>query len=129
MTITSNKWPPHHLENSVAAISGIATGGGAAADMTITAGCRGITSIAYNAATGAYLITFAEVGANFLGAWFSVLSATGTTTAYVAHPVVYSAANKTLSIYVSDIATPTAHDLSTSEQLMIRVEWADSSAP
>ncbi len=40
------------------------TGGGAAADMTVASGDwnDGIASVAYNAATGKYLVTFEEVG-------------------------------------------------------------------
>ena len=46
------------------------TGGGAAADMTVTAGDRsdGIASVAYNAATGKYLVTFTEVGQQLIHA-------------------------------------------------------------
>lgn len=127
MTIAANKWPSKSLNVGEVHLRARYTGGGASANMTKAAG-RGISSVAYNAAAGCYLITFTEVGKVFLGGNMSVLSATGTTTAYVAHPIAYSSTAKTLSIYVSDLATPTAHDLSTSEELWVHFVWADSDA-
>ncbi len=106
------------------------TGGGAAADCTKTAsaGGRNVTSCTYNAATGCYKITFADVGEVFLGAFFEVMAATGAATQFVVHPIAYSATTKTLTICVTDVATPTAHDLATTEQLWMRAVWADSDA-
>lgn len=103
------------------------TGGGAAADCTRTSG-RGITSVKYNSATGRYIITFDSVGEVFLGALFSVQGAAGAATSFIARPTVYSASGKTLTIDVSDLATPTNHDLALTEILTIDAEWDDSDA-
>src|SRR6516225_10845390 len=110
------------LQSKVTEVEGIATGGGSAANCTITTGLKNVASVNYNSATGKYLITFRKVGTNFLGGHFTVLSATGASNTFVCRPVAYSATNKTLSIEVYDVATPTAHDLATSEQLWITLK-------
>lgn len=104
------------------------TGGGAATDMTRTKGF-GIKSIAYNSATGAYIITFLHVGEVFLGGKMTVLAAGTTAAAKVANPVAYNATNKTLTIFIVDVATPTAKDLTTSEELWCDFAWADTDGP
>jgi hypothetical protein len=55
------------------------TGGGAAAAMTKAAAdpSRGIASIAYNAATGKYLITFVDVGSAIVAYNITCASTTG----------------------------------------------------
>lgn len=102
------------------------TGGGAASNMTKTAG-NGIASVNYNSATGAYIITFNDVGAVFLGGTLTALTGGTTAAQKVVNPVVYSSSAKTLTIFITDVATPTAADLSTSEQLWIDLKFSDSS--
>jgi hypothetical protein len=108
-------------------------GGGAAADCTKISKASGknIASIAYAAATGKYTITFRNVGAQWLGLHASVAAAAGAATAFVAFEIVgsYSATAKTVQIQVSDVATPTAHDLAATENLIIDAEWCDSDQP
>ena len=128
MTIsTSQKSPGRVLATNAVRLRGRWKGGGAAADCTRESG-RGIASVAYNGATGRYKITFAEVGEVYLGAVFSVQGAAGAATSFMARPTVYSATDKTLTFDVTDLATPTNHDLATSEYVTIDVEWDDSDA-
>jgi hypothetical protein len=108
-------------------IAGTWLGGGAASNCTRQTG-RHITSVNYNAAAGRYIITFASVGEVFLGCWLSVQGAAGAATSFIARPTVYSASAGTLTIDVTDLATPTNHDLATTEVLHILALWDDSDA-
>lgn len=129
MTIhTSRKSPGKVLGTNPVRLRGRWTGGGAAADCTRTSG-RGISTVTYNSATGQYKITFANVGEVFLGALFSVQGAAGAATSFIARPTVYSASAKTLTFDVTDVATPTNHDLALTEVITIDAEWDDSDAP
>ncbi len=60
-------------------VRGTWTGGGAAADCThvATDWSRGIASVAYNAATGCYLVTFTECGQQLVDASVHVENLTG----------------------------------------------------
>ncbi len=128
MTIASSRLRAlkAHGSNPIAVI-GAWLGGGTSADCTRQSG-RGITSVAYNSATGQYKITFREVGKVYLGALFSVQGAAGAATSFIARPTVYSASGKTLTFDVTDLATPTNHDLATTEVVTIAVFWDDSDA-
>ncbi len=130
MTIAQSKWPAKHTQVGVVTSWARFAGGGAAADCTRVAssGGRNVASVAYNSATGTYKITFREVGEVFLGATFHVMAATGAATSFIARPTVYSASGKTLTFDVTDLATPTNHDLATTEQIWITASWADSDA-
>lgn len=129
MTIaTSRRTKGDVIASKPVRLRGMWLGGGAAANCTRYSG-RGITSVNYNAATGQYKITFAEVGKNLLGAMLSVQAAAGAATSFIARPTVYSASAKTLTFDVTDLATPTNHDLATTEYVHIDVEWDDSDAP
>lgn len=126
MSFVATKWPPKHVSNSVVEVTARFQGGGAASNCTKIAG-RGVTSVNYNSATGAYIITFDNVGETFLGGSISVNSTAGTTaTARVVNTTAYSATNKTLTFFVVDTATPTAKDLATTEELWIDLKWADT---
>ena len=111
----------------VCEIIGIWKGGGAAANCTRSAG-RGITSVNYNAATGRYIITFDDVGESLINVQLAVQAAAGAATSFIARPTVYSASAKTLTFDVTDLATPTNHDLATTEFVHIRVVFDDSDA-
>lgn len=56
-------------------VQGLWTGGGSAEDMTITSGdwSRGIASVAYNGATGKYIVTFTDCGQQIVWADARVL--------------------------------------------------------
>ncbi len=126
MTIhTSRKCTGKVVATNAIRLRGRWTGGGASSNCTRTSG-RGITSVNYNSATGQYIITFANVGEVFLGALLSVQGAAGAATSFIARPTVYSASGKTLTFDVTDLATPTNHDLATTEIVTIDAEWDDS---
>ncbi len=128
MTFETSRTPPGRaLGSKPIRLRGRWAGGGASADCTRVSG-RGISSVAYNAAVGRYTITFKHVGEVFLGAILSVQGAAGAATTFVARPTVYTASTKTLTIDVTDCATPTNHDLATTEILTIDAEWDDSDA-
>ena len=63
-----NAFPVRSTVPDLTVVTGLWTGGGAAADMSVTSGDwnKGIASVAYNAATGKYLITFVDVGADIV---------------------------------------------------------------
>lgn len=125
---TSHLSPGKVVGTNVISVKGRWAGGGAAGNCTRTSG-RGISSVDYNSATGKYVITFAEVGEYFLGARIDIMSADGASTSFLGRPCVYSASAKTLTVNVSDVATPTNHDLATSESMVIDAAWDDSDAP
>ena len=107
-------------------------GGGAAANMTkVPKGGRGVASVTYNAATGKYVITFDQVGANFLGADLTCTNSTGVVANQLqCAPVAYNAAAKTLTVFITDNqATPLAKDLPNTEELWIDAAWSDSDQP
>lgn len=102
------------------------TGTGATAP-TKTFG-RGIQSISRTSA-GLYVITFTNVGAKGPLLSFGVLNTAGTTAAQkVVNATAYSAANRTLTILVTDVATPTAVDLAVGDQLTVHVGWFETDA-
>lgn len=110
---------------------GVWTGGGAAANMTQAAADwnRGITSVAYNASTGKYLITFTDVGQQVVGGHIECISTTGVINKDVSIVrASLSTSAKTLEIEVWTRATDTAAaalvDLATTFKLMITVEFA-----
>ena len=110
-------------------VMGVWKGGGAAANCTRVLG-RGVSSVNYNAATGQYKITFAEVGEGTQPlVSMNVQAAAGAASTFVARPTVYSASGKTLTFDVTDVATPTNHDLALTEFVHFRVLWDDSDAP
>lgn len=125
---TSHLGPSRVVATNPIIVRGTWLGGGAAANCTRQSG-RGIVSVNYNSATGQYIILFDDVGEVYLGAVFSVQAAAGAATSFLARPTVYSAANKTLTFDVTDLATPTNHDLATTEVVTIDVMWDDSDAP
>ncbi len=106
-------------------VAGRWLGGGAAGDMMKVTG-RGIESVKYNSATGAYIIKFDGVGGTWMGCWLTVLDAGSTSASKVANPVVYSKSGRSLTVFITDVATPTAKDLATTEELQILALWSTS---
>lgn len=125
------KYPVKALVQNVAPVLARFAGGGAAADCTRVAGCgRGVASVKYNAATGTYRITFDDVGEVLLKAVVTIAFTAGSTAAQkVANVTAYNAGNKTMDFFVTDLATPTAKDLATTEEAHIDVVWAASDGP
>jgi hypothetical protein len=114
----------------VKAITAVFTGGGAATDCTKVSGTsEGVTSLAYNAATGKYLFTFDGVAGKYLGALFSVMSATGASAALTMRPAgapAYDHGDKTLAVEVTSLAaTPALADLATTEEVFAIFFWQE----
>ena len=128
MAFNQTTWPARAAVNNLVTVAGRWAGGGSASNMTKVSG-TGISSVAYNSATGAYIITFNNVGGTFLGAWFGLGTAGSTSAQTVANWIAYSATAKTLTIFITDVATPTAKDLATTETLNIMALWADTAVP
>ena len=129
MSFNATKYVPKALTQNVVGVTARWLGGGAAANCTRLTG-RGVTSVNYNSATGAYLITFDGVGEVFLGGSVTVMNTAGTTAGQkVVNSSAYSATNKTLAIFITDLATPTAQALATTEELWIDLKWADTDGP
>jgi hypothetical protein len=101
-------------------------------DLTKTAGGRGIVSIAQSGSSGSgvYVITFADVGQVLVSWSFGVLNTTATAAAQkTVNVTAYDATAKTMTILVVNCAaTPAVEDLAASDQLTVRVLWADSGA-
>lgn len=102
-------------------------GGGAAANCTKVAG-RGISSVNYNAATGKYLITFEDTHPALLAITITCGSGQTTAAQNVANydPANYSATAGTMPFFVTDVATPTAQDLLTTEEVSIIAVFAET---
>ena len=107
----------------VVCIDGVWLGGGSASNCTRVSG-TGIDSVNYNSATGRYLITLTGRYQVLEAQCYSVAAATGAATSFMARPVVggYSASAGTLDINVTDLATPTNHDLAATEQIWISLK-------
>jgi len=107
-------------------------GGGASTALAAVAKLSGrnITGVAF-VSTGRYTVTFRNVGAQFLGIGGTVASAAGATNTFVVREVVgsYSATAKTVDITICDLATPTLHDLATTEFVRLEAEWSDTDQP
>lgn len=121
------KFPVKSRSSGVNIVAARFAGGGAASNCTKTAG-RGISSVAYNSATGAYLITFEDTHPALLAVVITIGSAGSTTLQKVANHnnASYSAAAGTLPFFVTDVATPTAKDLLTTEEATIVAVFAET---
>lgn len=93
-------------------------GGGAASDCTRVTG-TGIDSVAYNAATGAYKITLTGRYQTLVSYAFTCGTAGTTAAQNVVNFIAYSASAGTITLFITDVATPTAQDLLTTEELGI----------
>jgi hypothetical protein len=128
MAFTRNLWKSKgNTYNEGVKVAGRFTGGGAATNCTRVANTGGgITSVTYNAGTGLYRITFANVGFALQAVTISPLSDTRQLN------ITQRAINlttKTVDFSVSDVATPTNVDLSTTEEVSIVALFSDSSNP
>lgn len=110
-------------------VQGVWTGGGAAANCTKASGdlSQGISSVAYNAATGKYKITFTDVGQQIVGGSVEVMRAIATTTPMVANigRATFSRSAKTVEFYVTQLsaATNPLTDLLTTDKVCINIEF------
>ncbi len=112
-------------------IKGVWTGGGAAADCThtYTDWSKNISSVAYNAATGKYIITTTDGGYQLLpGSHVEVTSAT-TDVPVFAKLIAdsWSSSAKTVEFYAYTLATPTLVDLRTGDKVLISLCFAKTS--
>lgn len=124
---TKGKYPVRSRVSQSYSVMGRWAGGGAAGNMTKVTG-RGIASVNYNSATGAYLITFEDSHPVLVAIGFACGAAGSTATQNVVNyqPASYDAAAKTLPIFITDAASPTAQDLATTEELSIVAWFADT---
>lgn len=108
-------------------VQGVWTGGGAASAMTHTSTdwSRGIVSIAYNSATGKYLITFTDVGQQIVGDSCKVWTASGDKpwTAVVIRSSLSTTA-KTVEVEIWDQDGDALSDLGTSQKLAVDITFA-----
>ncbi len=123
----TGKYPVKSRSSKVVIVTGRWLGGGAATDCTKVTG-RGISSVAYNAATGKYLVTFEDLNGTLLAFHVTCGNASGTTTHNTASydAANYSATAGTMPICISDVATPTLQDLATTEEISITAIFADT---
>jgi hypothetical protein len=106
-------------------VQGVWTGGGAATSCThvATDWSRGIASLAYNAATGKYLLTFTDGGQQIVGHNIRVCGLTGV------DPVTvnllrgtYSTSAKTVQVEFSDLSGALI-DLLATDKVLIDVDF------
>lgn len=128
---TGASYPVRHTIPDVVTVGGVWTGGGAAANMTKATGDwnQGIASVAYNAATGNYRITFVDVGQQIIFAAVTCVSTTGVICKDVeVLRSTFSTSAKTLDIEVwtraTDVAAAALVDLLSTFKLLIKVEFA-----
>jgi hypothetical protein len=122
--------PPLTSPSGTREIIAVFAGGGAAADCTKVSGTsRGVTSLTYNAATGKYKFTFDGVAGKYLGAVFTVTSATGAAAALIMRPAgapAYDHGDRTLTVEVTNLAaTPALADLATTEEVFAKFYWEE----
>ncbi len=123
----TTKYPVRGRSTKMVIVAARFTGGGAATDCTKAAG-RGIASVAYNSATGKYLVTFEDLFGTLLAFHVTCGNASGTTTHNTASYDIanYSSTAGTMPICISDVASPTLQDLLTTEEISITAIFADS---
>lgn len=110
-------------------VGGVWTGAGAAASCTqvSTDWNRGIASVAYNAATGKYLVTFYDCGQQILpGTDVKVCRAAGAAPLLVNVVLsTYSATAKTVEIEVWDVdSTAVLTDLAATDKLLLSFHFS-----
>ncbi len=108
-------------------VQGVWTGGGSAADCAVASGDwnRGITSIAYTAATGCYTITFSECGSAIVGWQISTGQQTGVNPlAFCLRNGTFSSSAKTVIFEVSASDSGTLTDLLTTDKLYVKFEFS-----
>lgn len=130
MAFNQTSYPVDAAASSTLLVSGRWSAPGGTGNLTKLAG-RGISSVNYNSATGKYIITFSNVGATFLGCFFSVLNVTDTAAAAkVVNSVAYSASAKTLTVDVTALGNPPAlSNFANGDVFEIMAVWADTSVP
>lgn len=114
-------------------VRGVWSGGGAAANCTVASGDwnAGITSVAYNAATGKYLITFKDFGQQIVGGSVEVVGDSGDIP-MKAHLLrdTYSASAGTVEFELWTLATEAVAaaltDAPADHKLMVHVVFADN---
>lgn len=126
MSFANQAYVPRMLMNGLVYSYNQFAGGGAAADCTTSVNDGQISSVAYNASTGKYLVTFANVGAKTTPVAINV-SAFGATAKLNVKLDAYSASNKTLVLWI--YADTTLADLATTDFLCIETVWCDSTVP
>ncbi|MDD5374479.1 hypothetical protein [Acidithiobacillus sp.] len=110
-------------------VQGVWTGGGAAADCTVASGDwnRGITSIAYTAATGCYTVTFnaGDCGYAIVDWHISTGQQTGVNPlAFCLRNAGFSASARTAIFEVSASDSGTLTDLLTTDKLYVSFTFA-----
>ncbi len=106
-------------------VQGVWTGGGAAADCTHDADdwSRGVASLAYNSATGKYLLTFTDGGQQIVGHNIRVCGLTGVDPVAVNLLIgSYDSAEKTVEVEFSDLAGGLL-DLLTTDKVLVDVDF------
>lgn len=126
-----NAFPVRSTIPDTVKVQGVWTGGGAAANMTkATADWnRGIASVAYNAATGKYKVTFVDCGQQLIGGHAECVSTTGVITKRVS--IIrssFSASAKTVEIEVwtpaTELVASALVDLVDTFKVMLSFEFA-----
>ena len=127
-----NAFPVRSSVPDTIRVQGVWTGGGAAADCTHAAAdfSRGISSIAYTAATGCYTITFTDVGQQIVGWKITTGQQTGVNPlAFCLRNGTFSATTKSVIFEVSASDSGTLTDLLTTDKLYVEFEFATSPPP
>ncbi len=123
-----NGFPVRTSIPNVFRVQGKFTGGGAATSCTVTSGDwnRGIASLAYNSATGKYLMTFTDCGQQIVGWGISVSVLTGV------DPVIGSIIEATYDATLKTVQVEfgaTLIDLLTTQKVYVWVEFSKTPPP
>lgn len=124
---TGNAFPARNSVPDITHVVGVFTGGGAAANCSKASGdwIKGIESVAYNAATGKYLITFSEVGNQVVTDGCKVLRPTATAPLFAC--VIRGSLSQSAKTCQLEIRTESAlTDLATTDKLLIDIGFSKS---
>lgn len=128
-SVTAKSCVKANIGSEPQCVMGVWTGGGAATNCTRTSTDmgQGITSVAYNAATGKYRITVIEWGQQLLpGTHIEVHRAAGSAprVVNVVRTITVSGTTATIDFEVWDMATPSLVDLALTDVITINLVFS-----
>lgn len=128
-SVTTKGTVGHNLPSEKQEVCGTWTGGGAAANCSKADAdhSAGITSVAYDGATGKYVITLKEWGQQLLpGSHIEVHRAAGAAPLVVniVRAITVSGDSATVNFEVWDMATPSLVDLETTDTIGINLAFS-----
>ncbi len=132
MTIAKEKWTARIVQSGHIMYSGRFLGPGGTGNLAAVSGGRGFVGgqIVYGGSTGVYNVVFDEVAINLLGWNFDVLNSTmGVANHKTVNVLSYTPSTKTMVIEVANSTGSALVNLAAGDQLVARIDWADTDRP